>query len=56
MLIVDRMKELKEEYQGVLARMELIKSYYVLGYREVDENDDPVPIADNVVNMAEYIK
>ena len=52
-LIMDRLLELEHEAGYIVGEINRLRDAYQLGYRYIDEDDQPWTGSDNVVNIAE---
>jgi hypothetical protein len=52
-LIRDRLLELEMEANFLVGEINKLRDAYALGYRYVDEDDQPWTGSDNVINIAE---
>ena len=51
--IMDRMDQLQSDGRALVDMLERLRQYHGIGIRYVDENDEPVSLGDNVVNLFE---
>lgn len=54
--ITDRLMELEQEANALIETMKVLQQAWQLGYRFIDENDEPYMNGDNVHNITEAIK